>query len=142
MTRTMRITRLALALATAVAGVVSCGSPNAPSSSTLAISGNLTLVAIGKTSPLVATLRKPDGSTQNVTNDAEWSTDNPSVATISATGVLTAVGFGATKVTARYGQAMAFGGVDALSATAQAHVAEPVVASLRLTGSLSLAAVG
>jgi hypothetical protein len=136
------IRRLALAMAAALAGGVSCGGPNTPSPTSLTISGNLSIVAIGKTSQLTATLRKSNGSSQNVTNDSEWTSDNTSVATISSTGVLTAVGFGTTKVTARYGQKQALGGVEPVSATKQAQVVEPVVTTLVLTGSLSLSAVG
>jgi hypothetical protein len=142
MTHKILIPRLALVIAAALAGSVHCGGPNAPSPTGLTISGNLSIVAIGKTSQLTATLRKSDGSSQNVTNDSEWSSDNTSVATISSTGVLTAVGFGTTKVTARYGQKQALGGVDSLSATKQAQVVEPAVTSIFLTGNLSFTAVG
>jgi hypothetical protein len=120
-------------IATLLAGAASC-SPTAPSQDRLSITGTLSLSAIGKTSQLVATWTKADGTSQNVTNDSQWSTDNPSVATISSTGLLTAVGFGSTRVTAQYGHLM--------SAPMQAQVATLVVTALHLSGNVSLTAVG
>ncbi len=119
MTHKMLIARLALTVAAALVGGVNCNGPSGPSPATL------TITATGhrrdrQDQPLTATLRTPSGSSQNVTNDSEWSSDNTSVAIISQTGLMTAVGlFGTAKVTARYHLTKAFGVVDTLSTTKQ-----------------------
>ena len=60
----------------------------------------------GETQSFTATAQNSNGTVQNVTSASAWSSSNPSVATISNTGVATAVGLGVTTITASY-QSMA-----------------------------------
>jgi hypothetical protein len=70
-------------------------------------SASKSLSAIGETSQLTATATGPDGAARNVTVDVQWSSGNPSVATISSSGLATAVGFGAAQIEGRYGSLLA-----------------------------------
>jgi hypothetical protein len=51
---------------------------------------------------LTATARFSDGTTTDVTTDAQWGSSNPSVITVTSSGVVTVVGFGVTGISARY----------------------------------------
>jgi uncharacterized protein YjdB len=65
-------------------------------------SPNATL-AIGATQQLIATGRFSDGSTQDVTAGAGWSSQNPNVATVSGGGLVTAKSAGTSVITAALG---------------------------------------
>ncbi len=85
--------------------VLACGSTPTPTPSptvrTLAVSCNpLTLSEAGQTSTCTANATMSDGSQQNRTSNASWTITPASVATVSATGVVTAVGRGSAQVTA------------------------------------------
>jgi hypothetical protein len=62
------------------------------------------LSAVGQTFQLTATGTYVHGShpstTQNITDDSQWASSVPSVATVSSTGVVTAVATGTTTITA------------------------------------------
>jgi len=66
--------------------------------SSLMVDGRKSLSAIGETSQLTAVVRWRDGSTRDVTSTARWSSQNTSVATVSPTGLATAIGFGAARI--------------------------------------------
>jgi len=51
---------------------------------------------------LTAMARLSDGSNRDVTSAASWSTSNPSIATVSATGLATVVGSGDVELRATY----------------------------------------
>jgi hypothetical protein len=68
----------------------------------LEITGNVRLEGPGEQSQLTATALFEDGRTQDVTQQSAWFSSFPSVATISATGLLTAGGLGSTQVLVRY----------------------------------------
>jgi len=109
----MRTRTTAALVAVAAMGLAAaCGkSPTSPSSngssgssrslSSVTIGGG-TSVSQGDTAQLTATAQYSDSTTQTVTNQATWSSSNPSVATVSATGLLTALGNGAVDITATY----------------------------------------
>jgi hypothetical protein len=69
--------------------------------SSLQLTGNADLTAVGQTSQLKLTGVFSDSSTRDITTDATWSTSNAAVATVSA-GLVTAVSFGTAIITARY----------------------------------------
>lgn len=88
----------------------SCGShkpspttPTAPTTPTspaqgvtrVSISGNVTLTRIGETTQLTSTATLSDNTTKDVTNDGRWLLSDIRVITISSTGLITVVGFGA-----------------------------------------------
>lgn len=59
-------------------------------------------VNVGSTLQLTATAAYGDGSTQNVTNQAGWSSSNTSFATVSSSGVVTGVAAGSPTITATF----------------------------------------
>jgi hypothetical protein len=66
----------------------------------LTISGSGTLTSPGQTSQLIAEATYSDGSRKDVTATAQWFSSNRNVATVSPGGLVTAVDFGKTNVTA------------------------------------------
>ena len=68
----------------------------------LAVSGATSLAALGSASQLTATASLDGGSTQNVTAGSAWQTSNAAVATVSTSGLITAVSQGAATITATY----------------------------------------
>ncbi len=58
-----------------------------------------TTVSVGSQIPLQALVQDPSGRTITAT-DVHWSVENPSIATISSTGVVTGVALGSTQVAA------------------------------------------
>jgi hypothetical protein len=90
-----------------------CGSddpappPAAPTPSTSSVqvraAGNATdLLETGQTRQLSATATLSTGATSDVTSQATWTTSTPSVATVSGTGLVTAVGEGTADIGATY----------------------------------------
>jgi hypothetical protein len=68
----------------------------------LDVSGVTSLTAVGSASQLTATASLDGGSTQNVTAGAAWQTSNAAVATVSTSGLITAVSAGAATIAATY----------------------------------------
>jgi hypothetical protein len=97
----------AVAAATLLAAACSKDSPNAPSKSTPQVTGvsidGSTTLAEGATSQLNAVASQSDGTTQTVTTRATWTTSDPTVATVSATGLLTALRAGTADIAATFG---------------------------------------
>ncbi|SDJ03730.1 Ig-like domain (group 2) [Frankineae bacterium MT45] len=82
-------------------------------------------LAKGLTGQLAATANYSDGTSTSITSSATWSSANPSVATVSSGGLLTAVGVGATTIT------VSFGGKSAIASTS---VTAAVLTSLAING--------
>jgi hypothetical protein len=76
--------------------------PASVSNISIRLSGNLTLDAVGATSQLTATATFTDGTTRDVTNESRWTTSNPTVLTVSSTGLITAVQLGRALVTVNF----------------------------------------
>jgi Bacterial Ig-like domain (group 2) len=94
------VTSLAVAIVIAL-GAAACGSSTTPSTVTsIAVTG--TVPAIGVTSQFAATATMSDGTTQDVTSLATWQSSNTSDATVSGTGLVTAVAAGTVTVQATY----------------------------------------
>lgn len=89
---------------------VGCGggsTPTAPAAniefvSVSAVSGDTLLFVLGQTRQLQATVRFTNGSSQTVTSGVTWQTGSASVASVSATGLVTALGPGSAGITATY----------------------------------------
>jgi hypothetical protein len=73
-----------------------------PTVTRVSISGNLSLTRIGETSQLTATATLSDNTTKDVTSAATWQWGDARVVTVSPSGLLTIVGFGATWISASY----------------------------------------
>jgi len=81
-------------------------------------------VAAGQTQQFTATGTYTDGSMQNITNSAAWSSSNTAVATVSNAGLATGVAQGNATITA------ASGGI---SGTASLTVTPPILVSIQVT---------
>ncbi|MBK7249343.1 MAG: Ig-like domain-containing protein [Gammaproteobacteria bacterium] len=79
------------------------GSPPPPSLTTISVTPAAPSVALGGTQQFTATGRYSDGSTQNLTTTATWSSSDRSVATIASGGLATSVGTGTTTISAASG---------------------------------------
>ena len=69
----------------------------------IAVTPSPTTLFAGVTEALTATGFDSDASTQNLTDTATWTSSNPNVATVSATGVVTTVSHGTATITAQSG---------------------------------------
>jgi TolB-like protein len=74
-----------------------------PTVTQLSITGNLDLTAVGETSQLTAAAMFSDGTTKDVTNEAQWRSNTPSVIAVTSTGAVTVVAFGMSGISATYG---------------------------------------
>lgn len=78
-----------------------CGSntPTTPTSvSTISVTG--TVPGVGSTAQFFAVATMSGGTTQDVTTTAAWSSSDTTIATVSATGVVTAIASGPVVITA------------------------------------------
>ncbi len=101
-----RVQRLVPTLVFALAGSFLAGcsggsDPSVPSEIALA-PGTVSFTAIGQTAQLSAAITDQRGDPVDATSVA-WNSSNPGIATVSATGTVTAVGQGTTSVTAAVG---------------------------------------
>jgi Bacterial Ig-like domain (group 2)/Leishmanolysin/Bacterial Ig-like domain (group 1) len=97
-----------------------CGGGVEPKVPTLAelSAGTVTLTAIGQTQQLTATVTDQDGA--RITSPSlTWTSTNTAVAAVDASGLVTAVGNGAAKITATAGSASASADVTVAQAPAQ-----------------------
>lgn len=106
-TRHLAIAALALAIAAASSACEgSLTAPGGPSLVSVTVMGNTAPRVPGQTHQLTAAANLSDGSTQNVSGLATWESSNPAVATVTTTGLVTAVAPGQAHITAAYqGQA-------------------------------------
>jgi hypothetical protein len=102
---------LALACGEDRATPVTPTTPNVPAAppaapvvrpTSLTLSGTVAFEAPGETSQLTATAGYADGTTRDVTREAQWTTSSAFIASISTDGVLTARGLGLTSVLVRF----------------------------------------
>lgn len=86
--------------------MAACGQATTPTSApavtSVAIMGTLAVPAAGQTSQLVATATFADGTSRVVTNQATWQSLNPTVATVTTTGLVAALTYGTAIVTATF----------------------------------------
>ena len=71
--------------------------------SSIAVTPVNTSIAVGATQQYTATGTYSDGTTHNITGTVTWTSNFPNVATITASGLATAIGSGATVITATSG---------------------------------------
>jgi hypothetical protein len=99
----LRALVLFLPVAVAGASLSACNNSTAVSATTLssiAVTG--AVPAIGSTSQYVCTVTFSDGTTKDVSSVATWVSFNPGVATVSSSGVVTAVAPGTSVLEATY----------------------------------------
>jgi hypothetical protein len=83
-------------------GSPSPSAPSTPSITSVTITGNGTFTKMGDTSQLTATVRMSDGTSQDVTSQSQWRSENDAVASVSATGLVTAKATGQCQIHAVY----------------------------------------
>lgn len=112
--------------------VYSCGSstptnptPAVPSATQVIVTGSTP--AMGGSSQFTATATLSDGSTQNVTSQAAWTSSNQNVATVSATGSVTAVSGGTARITATYQERSGLVEILILASGSSVHTLSGVV---------------
>ena len=99
----------------------------------ITVSPNPSSLPAGETGQLTATGNFSDGSVQNLTQSAAWSSSAPNVATINAAGLASGLIVGSTTITAASGTVQ---GTTALTVTS------PVLASIAVTPADSSIAAG
>ena len=72
----------------------------APTLKSIAVTPTNSNIVIGATQQFTATGTYSDGSTQNITSQAAWTSSNTGVATINAAGLATGISTGATTISA------------------------------------------
>ena len=85
---------------------------------------------VGDTEQLTITATYSDASTDDVTTEASYVSDDETVATVSGGGLITAVAGGSATVTASYTE-------DAITKTAEVSVTVSMLAELEFSGSLA-----
>jgi uncharacterized protein YjdB len=103
---------------TATSGTISGSTPLTVTSATLesiAVTPTMPSIASGTAQQFTATGTYSDGSTQNLTSTAMWSSDTPSTATVNNAGLAQSVGIGTANITATSG---AVSGTTMLTVTA------------------------
>jgi hypothetical protein len=100
-------TLLVTALIVVLAAGAACKkkSPGAPSATvtSVVVSGNASYINKNQTSQLTAVANMSDGTPDDVTGTATWLSSAPTVASVSATGLVTALNNGAAAITASSG---------------------------------------
>lgn len=76
--------------------------PTAPTVSSVTVTGPTSSATTGQTAQFTATAVMSNGTTQTVTDQSSWQSSNGSVATVSGSGLVTAVGAGDADVRATY----------------------------------------
>jgi hypothetical protein len=116
--------RLGLVLIVALSAIIAaaCGSSTVAPTPTatvvsLAIDGNASLSIRGETSQLTARATMSDGRVEDRTSAVQWSSSDVTIALVSGSGLLTAMGDGRTVVTAK---------LDAVAATKPVLVDLPI----------------
>jgi hypothetical protein len=80
----------------------------------LGVITDLNFTAAGETRQLTAVVRFNDDSTIDVTADTQWTSNDSSIALVTASGVLTTAGFGTGTITVQYGTLTANASVSVL----------------------------
>jgi Bacterial Ig-like domain (group 2) len=78
------------------------GSTSSPNVSAISLSPSPCVLSRTNFRQLTAHATMPDGTKQDVTSGASWSTDNMNTATVNKSGVVVGVNLGVTKITATY----------------------------------------
>ncbi len=124
--------------ATATLSVVS-----SPALTSISIAAPPASLLVGATQNLVATGNYSDGSTANITNTITWSSGASTIATVNASGLVTAVSPGTTPVVAISGTKSTSVTINVLPvATLNSITVTPASPSIAVNGAQSLLATG
>lgn len=123
------ISALAIGCAKSPAGPSGTNGGGSSAVTQVIIGGNLSLPE-GSTSQLTATAQKSDGTKQDVTSQAAWSSSDPAVATVSASGMLTSLKVGTANITAAFGSQTGRGTAEITVAEYEVTIAANSVTAL------------
>jgi len=138
---TSLIVSAALLVCLASASLVSAQLPP-PVLVSIAVTPALPSIAAGTQQQFTATGTFSDGSMQDITNAVTWTTGNPGVATISPTGLATAVSTGSTSVIATQGAIFGSTNLTVTDPTLLSITITPHVATIFLGTTQQFSAVG
>ena len=127
------VTLIAVSLFPGCGGGGTATQPASPTLQSITVTAANSSVAAGLTDQLTATGTYSDGSTQNLTASVTWSSATAAAATISTSGLATAVATGSSVITATSGSVS---GKTTLTVTA------PILESLAVTAANSSVAAG
>ena len=99
----LSLASMLLAACSGLPNKISSGGSANPSLTKVSVSPNPASVSVSATASLKATGTYSDGSTQDLTSSAQWSSSNLSVAVVSASGVATGVAAGTATIAAQSG---------------------------------------
>lgn len=97
---------------------------------------------LGTTQQFTATATFADGSSQDLTSTASWSSANPAVATISNSGLAISVGTGGTEISATSGTVTASATLTVIPPTLVSIVVTPANANVAMGETLQFIATG
>ena len=110
--------------------------------SSILVSPNPVALVAGQTMAMKATGVYSDGTSQDITGQVSWSTVDGSIASVSASGLLTAVAVGQTTVTATEGAISGNATVNVSAVVLQSIVVTPAGASIAIGQTQAFAAFG
>jgi uncharacterized protein YjdB len=79
-----------------------CGSSSTAPSAVNTVTVTGAAPAVGATAQYSAVANLSNGSTENVTTSATWTSSNPDIATVSSTGLVTAIAEGNVSISATF----------------------------------------
>jgi hypothetical protein len=107
----------------------------------VALSPQVTGIAVGATQQFIATGNYSDGSTQNLTNSLTWNSSNPAVATVN-TGLATAVSAGTAVISATSGATVGSANLSVGQIVLQSIAVTPANPTIALGTTQQLSATG
>lgn len=105
----------------------------APALVTISVSPNQSSLPVGETRQLTATGNFSDGSVQNLTQSATWTSSGLAIASVNTQGVVTAAGVGAAQVSATS---------QGITGSASVTVAQPVLLTITISPNQSSLPLG
>jgi uncharacterized protein YjdB len=121
---------LIILLVVALSSCTSNARQDQPQLTSLGVSPAKATMATGTTQQFTATGRLTDGSSQDMTAAVVWNTQNPSVAVISSSGLVTAKSAGSTAITATSGSVAGSMSLTVVAATLKSIAITPANATL------------
>lgn len=108
-----RVVPLALVVVAFGFLTTACGSSSTAPSAVNTVTVTGAAPAVGASSQYAAVANLSNGTTENVTTTATWTSSNPDIATVSASGLVTAMAEGSVSISATF---------DSVTGSAQAAV--------------------
>lgn len=116
--------------------------PNGPTLASIAVNPASTTLVRGSSQQFSATGTYSDDSTEDLTNFLRWTSSDTSVATVSSTGLVTAVGSGSAIIFAESGSISGFSEVTVNDATLLSIAVTPVNPTISRGSTLQFTATG